>query len=279
MTFSAFPSSARLTGLAAALTAALLAGCAAPSPSAPATTAAAAPLASAPVAPTIAVPPSSTARWIDLGEQTAPWLAGDGPVPPTGGASVPTRAVGLQRADGQWLAIVVAQRAPIAGAAACPPANRLEVVDGNGDGCLRLRRNADFDGWMAAQHPTLAHWIDQQGWQAQPRAWVSDRVNGAGGTLQTVALINPALIEPVTRTNGDFLAASEPGRVWARQFAAATRAAADGGTLRVPPFPFAAIATPTPPPAAPVVTAPRPGQAEQVPPARAPQPAPRADRG
>lgn len=242
--------------------AALLAGCAVPGVAPPAAAPATATAAAAPV---IMAPPTSVGTWYDLGHFLAPWMGGDGPVPVTG-ASAPTRVAGLRREDGHWLAIVVAQTAP-AGSAPCPQPNSLNVADTGADtvGCLRLRRDADFDQWLQQEHSVLYQWLDQRDWTSRPRAWVSDRV--PAGAIETHALIDPSLIEPTTRNNLDFLEGGQPGLQWARQFAAATRAAT-GGTLRVPPFPSAPQVAPPPPPV--VVAPPAPARAIQVEPPRAP---------
>ncbi len=263
--------SGRSAGAALALAvSALLAGCALTGP-APGTTAAAA-AASVSAAPAIVAPPTSVGTWYDLGHFLAPWMAGDAPVPVTG-PSAPTRVAGLRRDDGRWLAIIMAQVAP-AGSAPCPLPTSLHVDDVGADakGCLRLRRDADFDKWLQQEHSVLYHWLDQRGWTSLPRAWVSDRVPaGAGGAIETHALFDPSLIESTTRNNMDFLEGGLPGLLWARQFAAATRAA--GSTLQVPPFPSAPEVVPPAPP--PVVGAPPPPtRATPTPPA----PTPRADR-
>ncbi|MBK6868947.1 MAG: hypothetical protein IPG98_13895 [Burkholderiales bacterium] len=264
------PRTACLAG--AALAAALLTGCALPPAGTP--PAAAAAVTGSATAPLITAPPTSVGTWYDLGHVMAPWLGGDAPVP-VSGPNAPTRVAGLRREDGHWLAIVVAQVAP-AGSAPCPAPTSLHVVGGSADGagCLRLRRDADFDRWLQQQHSVLYQWLDQRDLTSRPRAWISDRVpGGAGGAIETHALVDPSLIEPTTRTNIDFLEGGQPGLQWARQFAAATRGA--HGALQVPPFPFAPqLAPPAPPP--PVVVAPPPTRATQVLPER-PQP-PRRDR-
>ena len=263
----------------AALASALALGACAtqPMPSAPASTPAPtdAPQGAA-SAPLIEVPPSAIGAWFDLGAYDAPWLTGVGPAPASG-ASVPTRVAGLQRADGQWLALVLVQRVP-GGGSTCAAPGRLDVA--GAAGCLRMRRDADFDHWLQQQNPVLERWIDAHGWAARPRAWISDRVTGSGDALEAVALVNPALLEPVTRNNYDFLASGGSGLAWARQFAHAAQAATAGAPLRVPPFPYSApLAAPAAPPPSTVpavVTAPPAAtSAVQVnPPARAP----RADR-
>lgn len=267
----------RICALAASGMALALAGCAT-SMDGPSDAAQAAASPAQPAVPVILVPPSSTGTWVDLGQHLAPWLSGDAPVPMSG-STVPTRAVGLQRTDGRWLAVVVVQQAPH-GQAPCTRPTSLRVTGSPSDGCLRLRRDADFDHWLEQQHPALHHWIDARGWSTLPRAWVSERVPAGGGTLQAHALMDPALIEPTTRNNAAFLAGGQPGLAWARQFAAATAASSAGAALKLPPFPFAA---PTAAPPAPVTTiaAPKPKQAIQVPqePPRPPAAAPRPDRG
>ncbi|RRD57838.1 hypothetical protein EII20_05000 [Comamonadaceae bacterium OH2545_COT-014] len=277
---------AKLARLALAATlAALAAGCAAPAGTSaaagPATTATAA--APAPSAPLIHVPPVSIGTWYDLGHESLPWLAGDAPVP-VSGATAPTRAVGLRRDDGHWLAIVAVQTAP-AGSAACAAPTSLHVPASAeaASGCLRMRRDADFDHYLEKQNAVLWQWLQRRGLASTPRAWVAHRVPQGQRLLEVHALLDPALLEATTRSNDDFLAAGAPGLKWARQLARAAQAAADGAPLAVPALPFAPQAAPPVAPAAapqapPVVTA--PPQAEQVmpPPAPAPVPAPRADR-
>ena len=257
-----------------------LAGCASTSaPPAPVATAAAPAPLSAEAAPAIQVPPSNIGTWIDLGTHQAPWLSGVGPAP-VSGASVPTRVAGLQRADGHWLALVLVQRVPGAGST-CTGGSSLDVP--GAPGCLQMRRDADFDQWLQQQNPVLERWVNAHGWAARPRAWISERATGSADAFEAVALVDPALLEPATRNNYEFLASGGSGLAWGRQFARATQAAAGGAPLRVPPFPYAApLAKPPAPPAAPApaaVTAPRPAVAEQVaPPAPPPVRAPRADR-
>ena len=272
---------ARLGRPAAALSAlalaGVLAGCAAPGPmprGEPPPTAAG--TAQGTQAPLITVPSASVGTWVDLGNFSAPGLAGDSPVPVTG-PTAPTRVAGWRREDGRWLAIVVVQTAPSTGAQ-CPLAMQQEVVPGDNGHCLRMRRDADFDGWLARQNSVLHAWLDNQGWTSLPRAWVAYRVPNEGGpALEAHALFDTALIEPVTRNPTDFLAAGAPGTQWARQFAAAVRAAGASGRLAVPQFPLGPRVGPAPAPA-PVVTAPPPARATQVTPPPAPPPAPRVDR-
>ena len=226
-------------------------------------------------APLITVPPANLGQWVDLGHFNAPWLAGDSPVPITG-PNAPTRAAGWRRDDGQWLAIVLVQTAASQpGAAHCPLAMNQEVVPGRDGHCLRMRRDADFDGWMLRQNSVMHQWLDSRGWTLRPRAWVSYRVPAENGpALEAHALFDTALIEPVTRNPNDFLAAGAPGTQWARQFAAATRAAGATGRLAVPQFPYGPrVALPPPPP--PAMSPVQPARATQVTP---PRPVPRVDR-
>jgi hypothetical protein len=235
-----------------------------------------------PTAPAIAVPPGSVGTWYDLGLHQAPWLAGDGPVP-VGGANASTRVAGLQRdADGHWLALVLVQVAP-PGDAPCPAPTRQSVLDPNGGrGCLRLVHGADVADWLKKQNSALWHWVDARGLTAAPRAWVAYRVQGGARQLLEVhVLADPALLEPVTRTNADFLEGGRASLLWVQRLALAAREAArgDGGALVVPPFPFApraAVAAATTPPAsaapqnAPlVIPTPAPGEQARLPAAAA----------
>ncbi len=262
----------RALALVALSATALVAGCA--TPGMWASSAPVAPVSAVAAAPLIAVPPTSVGTWYDLGHVLAPWLAGDAPVP-VSGPEAPTRLAGLRREDGRWLAIVIAQVAP-AGGAPCPLPTSLHVVDtgSTADGCLRLRRDADFDRWLEHQHSVLYQWLEGRGWASRPRAGISYHVPAAGRAIETHALLDPVLLEPTTRNNDDFLAGGQPGLQWARAFAAATRAAS-GGLLNVPPFPFAPqVGLPAPPV---VVAPPPPARATQLP-ARPPVQAPRRDR-
>ena len=282
LSFRSFTCCARRRQLAlAVLASAALAGCAtqanvAQEGAAAPVAAPAAPAALVP--PVIAVPPASVGTWYDLGQQQAPWLSGDAPVA-SSGATVPTRVAGLRREDGHWLAIVIAQVAP-AGSAPCPLPTSLTVEDSGGpDGCLRMRRNADFDHWLEQQHMVLFRWLASRGWQSLPRAWTAYRVPAATGQLlEVTAVVDPSLIEPATRNNTDFLVAGVAGTRWAHDLARAAREASGGGTLKVPAFPFApaqrsgirpnaAAPAERPHPATQVITTPRP-----------PVQAPRSDR-
>lgn len=228
--------------LAGAATALLLMGCANLQSLSSSEPPAAMPVAGAPAAPQIAVSPSNVGTWFDLGQHQVVWLSGDAPVP-TGQPAVPTRVVGLRDADGRWLAIVVAQYAA-GGQAACPRPSSLQVKGGGtgkASSCLRLRRDADFDHWLEQQHPAIHQWIADHGWDMRPRAWMAYRDVQAAGVIETHALVDPTLLEPITRNNSDFLAGGQPGLHWARQFANATRAAGGADVLRVPAFPFGSI--------------------------------------
>ncbi|MFV0679930.1 hypothetical protein [Ottowia sp.] len=261
----------------------LLGACASPS-STPSASAVAGTSGLAMQAPTISVPPTSVGTWQELGYFQAPWLAGDAPVP-VNGATALTRVAGLRRDDGHWLAIVVVQQAPGA-VAECPAVNELHIAELGrpGNGCLRARVDADFDGWLKQQHSVLYQWLDGRGWTSRPRAWISTRVpDAAGGALESHVLVDTRLMEPTTRNNIDFLTGGQPAIAWVMRFAAATRAA-DGGVLQVPPFPFAPslVAAPAVPEAAPPAAS-APAKAEQVSPSpvvtpRPPAPAARSDR-
>ncbi|HOZ94281.1 MAG: hypothetical protein IT498_05445 [Rubrivivax sp.] len=272
-------SAARLTrsrGMLALAASALLAACAAPGGETSAT-GVAAPTASV-AAPHIQPPPTSVGTWVELGHVQAPWLAGDAPVPVSGPVA-PTRVAGLRRDDGRWLAIVMVQRAT-GTAVPCPRPTGVSVAT-EGDGCLRLRRDADFDRWLERQHGVLHQWVESRGWAARPRAWVAYRLPHTGSqALEAHVLLDPALIEPTTRGSADFLAAGQPGLDWARALAAATRTADGSGVLALPALPFAPPVTPVAPPVATpaVVTAP-PAARTPPPPPRPAATAPRRDRG
>ncbi|MFC2588861.1 MAG: hypothetical protein ACFNZS_02590, partial [Ottowia sp.] len=190
-------------------------------------------------APRITVYPASVGQWRDLGAENAPWLAGEMPVPV---ARATTRAVGLRDAEGRWLALVIVQVAP-AQSAGCTALESLRVPGGAsgraGKNCLRMRRDALFDHYLERQNPALWAWLGQRGLTPPPAAWVAARVPDGQQLLEVHALLEPSLLEAVTRSNDDFLNAGHAGVEWSRQLARAAQAAAASGALAVPPFPYA----------------------------------------
>lgn len=232
-------------------------------------------------APAITVPATAVGTWYDLGGDPLRWLGGEGPVP-VSGSNASTRAVGLQR-DGRWLAVVVAQLAPSVRLDVCPQHDSMHVGEASPSDCLRMRRDADLDRWLQTQHSALWQWANERGFESRPRAWFGHRLSSGGNLLEVHVLLDPALIEPVTRNNSDFLAGGKPGQQWAKALASAARAASSGAALAVPPFPFAPGATPPSPAASTPVKAvalPAPTQATQVPQQKSAvaAPKPRPDR-
>ena len=223
-------------------------------------------------APAILTYPVAIGQWRALGHAPAPWLAGEMPVPV---ASAPTRMVSLQKHDGRWLALLIVQTAP-AQSAGCTALHSLHVPhSGDRQGCLRMRRDALFDNYLPRQHAALWSWLQQRGIENPPAAWVAARVPDGQRLLEVHALLEPNLLEAVTRSNEDFLAAGKPGQDWANALARAARAAANGQALVLPPFPYTPASPGTPPeaPAKPIPVKappaevpPPPSQAEQVPP-------------
>lgn len=180
------------------------------------------------------------------------------------GTLAPTRAVGLRREDGHWLAVVVVQAAPAGSASVCPQPNSANLSSGNSSDCLQLHRDADLDQWLKTQHAVLWDWLEKRDLTSRPRTWIGDRASAGGRVLEVHALIDPALIEAVTRNNTDFLAAGEPGQQWAKALSAATRTAIGSSVLAVPSFPYMPRAADAPPPAV-VASPPQPTRATQVP--------------
>lgn len=197
-----------------------------------------------PAAPAILAPPSSVGQWYELQESLAPWLAGDAAVPANipPDAQVPTRVAVLQSPQSQqWLAVVIAQRGK--GPARCQVLNSLKVnsytTRRKDPDCLRMRRDADFDHWMRKQQSVLFDWLHDSGLDMKPRSWVAQRiVFDDQEVLEVHVLLSPALIEPVTRSNNAFLAAGEPGDLWALDFGRAVRRATTTRVVELPAFPF-----------------------------------------
>lgn len=203
-------------------------------------------------APPVWVHPGSLGQWRDLGVTHAPWLAGEMPAPV---ARAATRAASLRDAHGRLLALVIMQTAP-GQSADCRALDSLRVPDQAGrpsPDCLRMRRDALFDHYLEHQNPLLWAWLGEQGLTPPPAAWVAVRAPGSQQLLEVHVLLEPALLEAVTRSNSDFLGAGHAGVHWARQLAQAARQAASGQPLLMPPFPYAPAAQKaSPEPAAPV---------------------------
>ena len=192
-------------------------------------------------------------------------------------ARAATRAVGLRDAEGRWLALVIVQAAP-AQSAGCTALESLRVSGGASGraskNCLRMRRDALFDHYLERQNPALWAWLGQRGLTPPPAAWVAARVPDGQQLLEVHALLEPSLLEAVTRSNDDFLNAGHAGVEWSRQLARAAQAAAASGALAVPPFPYAPaprVTEPAPPPAEPARPAP---EADAQAPAKKEEPAP-----
>ena len=89
--------------------------------------------------------------------------------------------------------------------------------------CLRMRRDALFDHYLERQNPALWAWLGQRGLTPPPAAWVAARVPDGQQLLEVHALLEPSLLEAVTRSNDDFLNAGHAGVEWSRQLARAAQ--------------------------------------------------------
>ena len=109
--------------------------------------------------------------------------------------------------------------------------------------CLRFKRWASQDGWMAANQPVLAQWLsNHNAVPSLPYSHLHYRYATQGGAYVDVqAVIDQRLLRPATRSNQEFLAAGHPGQAWIHQLALAARqsTAQLDGKLPVPAFPIA----------------------------------------
>ncbi len=203
-------------------------------------------------------------EWVDLGasDQALTLL-------PEVGATVPlqTRTVGLRKpgtgTNNPWLAVLQVQtnstnypRAETRWTDTCPQQRDVLVEDATAAetskgtltshvriDCLRFKRWAGQDGWMAANQPVLAQWLsNHNAVPSLPYSHLHYRYATQGGAyIDVQAVIDQRLLRPATRSNQEFLAAGHPGQAWIHQLALAARqsTAQLDGKLPVPAFPIA----------------------------------------
>ena len=109
--------------------------------------------------------------------------------------------------------------------------------------CLRFKRLANHDGWMATNQPVLAQWLSSHNAvPSLPYSHLHYRYATQGGAYVDIqAVVDQRLLRPPTRSNQEFLAAGHPGQAWIHQLALAARqsTAQLEGKLPVPAFPIA----------------------------------------
>ena len=201
-------------------------------------------------------------EWVDLGasDQALTLL-------PEVGATLPlqTRTVGLRGpgTGSPWLAVLQVQtnntnylRATTRWTDTCPQQKGVLVEDATAAetskgtltshvriDCLRFKRLANHDGWMATNQPVLAQWLSSHiAVPSLPYSHLHYRYATQGGAyIDVQAVVDQRLLRPPTRNNTEFLAAGRPGQAWIHALALAGRqsTAQLDGKLSVPAFPIA----------------------------------------
>lgn len=189
--------------------------------------------------------------WIDLG-------ASDEALPSSvafpGGPLTQTRAVGLRGPGQEFLAVLLVQsnrsnhwnRTLWNGN--CPARQDMLVRDAAQSSpvridCLRFKRRADADGWLAKNQPEVVQWLAQrQITPTRPYAFLNYRyTTESGGYIAVNAVVDQRLLVPRTRNNEEFLVSGLPAMDWSQRMAQAARlsTAMLDGHLAVPAFPMA----------------------------------------
>ncbi len=165
-----------------------------------------------------------------------------------------SRLLALHGAQGQVLAALMVQTnassfprdARTLWQGACPPQPGVQVQDfARGDGtrvdCLRYRRRAEADGYLARTRPALARWLgEHQALVSQPYSHISYRyTTPEGGYVDVELLADQRLLRAPSGNKLEFVRASAPAQAWMEQLRDAVRAspAMLDGTLVLPPFP------------------------------------------
>lgn len=192
-----------------------------------------------------------TGDWVDLGGGDAELESAS-----AGGRllKLPTHVLALRGPKQEWLAVMVVQSNRTGlpgdrqyGLNACPEQRGVHVEDLSAKSpvridCLRFKRWADGNGWLAQYQPVLYDYLKgKNGLPATPYAYMSYRYNTEAGAYVSVqALVGRSLIEPVPRGNEEFLAAGQPAIDWGHKLARAVRVSAGmlDGTLSLPAFPM-----------------------------------------
>jgi len=194
----------------------------------------------------VALPPG---QWTELPAQAAFRLPAT-----VDGASAPltTRAWALRGDDGAWLAVALLHVADVGRnttpwTRACPATCDVWVQDAAGSSaaridCLRYRRAAEFNDWLAKNRPDLAQWTAQQGVQFKGTyAHLNHVLTTTWGDYVALdVLAVQRLVRPATHSNDEFLRAGLPTQDWIDRVAESVRLSTRmfDGHLALPPFPF-----------------------------------------
>lgn len=164
-----------------------------------------------------------------------------------------SRLMALRSSSGELLASVLVQtnatnypRDTTLWTWSCPAQKGVQVEDGaQGSSvridCLRYRRRADLDGYLAASRPQLARTlVAHQAVPAQPHSHIAYRYSTPeGGFIAVDVLADQRLLRPATHNNMEFLRAGRPVQEWMQQLREAARlsTAMMDGRFALPPFP------------------------------------------
>ncbi|AVP58927.1 hypothetical protein C7H73_01020 [Pulveribacter suum] len=164
-----------------------------------------------------------------------------------------SRLLGLRSSSGELLASVLVQsnadnypRDETLWTWSCPAQKGVQVEDAaNGSSvridCLRYRRRADTEGYLAASRPQLARLLAaHQAVPAQPHSHIAYRYSTPeGGFIAVDVLADQRLLRPPTHNNLEFLRAGRPAQEWMHQLREAARVspAMMDGRFVLPPFP------------------------------------------
>ncbi|MGE8319337.1 MAG: hypothetical protein ACN6O3_11380 [Comamonas sp.] len=108
--------------------------------------------------------------------------------------------------------------------------------------CLRIKRTANSEEWLAQNDPRMAARLSAGGiYFARPMSHVSYHfTTGSGGLVEVQVLADHRLVRPETHNSIDFFSAGRPLLTWAQDLSQALRQSTGfmNGVFKVPPFPF-----------------------------------------
>ena len=189
--------------------------------------------------------------WVDLG-------AGQERLPATGQgpAAIPlqSRAVGLRGSQGEVQAVVLVLANAEGNPAqvtqwgqACVAGPGMRTFDGAAGSpervdCLRIKRRALADGWLADNEPQVQQWLAARNIPLPYNAMLVSHQfgNKAGAYVAAHVLADSRLLEPTPRNSTEFLNAGVPAVTWSQALAKAVRTSTGllDGRLDVPAFPL-----------------------------------------
>ena len=108
--------------------------------------------------------------------------------------------------------------------------------------CLRIKRTANSDSWMAQNDALMQARLKAAGiYFARPMSHVSYQyTTGNGGYVEVQILVDHRLVRPETHNSIDFFSAGRPLLIWAQDLSLAVRQSTGfmNGVLKIPLFPY-----------------------------------------